>query len=304
MPSISKQSPAPQPRPAQQRGRDGPGTAARASVLDRIAPIGFDDDDGIRCLFYGRSATGKTSTWATFPKPILAVIVSGSSKPGELRTIDTPEYRKTVSQVVLESSAELFELSAHARSTGRYKTVVLDHASGLQDLVLKELLGVDQLPAQKGWGLASQQTWGQCTQQCKELLRDLLGLNCNVVVVAQERIHQAREDGVMSDVIQPFVGAGLTPSLAGWLAPAADLVCQTFIRQKERVLTTTIGEGKNAQKMESVEKVPGEVEYCLRTAPSAEVITKFRVPRGKKLPPVIVDPTYEKIMALVRGDPN
>lgn len=298
MPRINKQQP----------GRVGPARAgysnvtdqgtgstlahARPGVLDRISPIGFNETDGLKVLLYGRSGTGKTTLWATFPKPILAVLCSGGSKPGELRSIDTPEYRNTVRQVVLEQSRELMDLS-DSGEVRAYRTVVLDHATGLQDLVLKEILGVDELPAQKTWGLASQQQYGQCTLQCKELLRGLLGLTCNVVLVAQEREFNNEGD---TDLIAPSVGPGLTPSLAGWLNQAVDYVVQTYLRQKEEVQKTKVGD-----KVLEARVKTRAVEYCLRTGPDPTYMTKFRVPRGTPLPDALVDADYGKMLALIRG---
>lgn len=267
-------------------------------MLDRIAPIGFAADEGIKLLTYGRSGTGKTTLWATFPKPILSVIVSGGSKPGELRSIDTAEYRKTIHQVVLEDTSELREVAAHVASTGKYKTLVLDHVTGLADKVLAEILGLTELPAQKTWGLASQQQYGQCTLQCKELLRQLLGLDCNVVIVGQER--ENNSDG-SSELIDPNVGVALSPSLAGWLYTAVDYIGHTYIRQKEEVRETKLGQGNNAKVIQQKTKVRGMVEYCLRTAPDPVYTTKFRQPKGHTLPEAIIDPDYSKIIELIRA---
>lgn len=262
------------------------------SVLDRIGPVSFTDE-GIKMLLYGRSGTGKTTLWATFPGPILVMVCSGGTKPGELRSVNTKEYRSKISQVVLETPEEVKEILDHVKDVGEYQTIVLDHASGLQDLVLKSILGIDELPAQKGWGLASQQQYGQCTLQCKEMLRSMLGLDANVVIVAQEREFNAESD---SDLILPTVGAALSPSLTGWLNTACDYIVQTYIRSKSEVLKTKVGN----QVVETINKLKG-VDYCLRVGPDQTFTTKFRIPRGTTLPESILDPSYDKIMALISG---
>lgn len=290
MPSINRQKPTPLNQP--KRG---------GSILERIRPIGFDDDDGIKLLLYGKSGTGKTTCWGTFPSPILSIICSGSDKPGELRSIDTPENRKRIQQVVLEKPMELKILCDNIKShPTSYKTVVLDHATGFQDLVLKEILNLDELPAQNSWGMAKQQEWGQCAMQCKELLRGLLSLPCNVVIVSQEREHRGGDND--SELLTPNIGAGLIPSLAGWVYTAVEYICQTYIRQRMERVVTTLGQGKMAKEIEQLVAVKGKVEYCLRTAPDPIYTTKFRVPKGTPLPDVIIDPDYDKIMALIRGE--
>jgi len=281
MPNVTKQKPK-----KTRRKKTG-------SAVDRIAPIGFDEDDGIKINLYGRSGTGKTTLWATFPKPILAVVASGGSKPGELRSINTPEYRKTIHHTLIEKAGDIRELVDHQRDTEKFSTVVLDHATGLQDLVLKEILGLDDLPAQGSWGMARQQDWGQCALQMKELLRSLLSLDCNVVIVAQEREFNTDTEG---DLLMPFVGSALTPSVTGWLNPACDYICQTFIRQRTEEKETKIGK-KTVRTRSKV----GGVDYCLRTAPDPVFTTKFRLPKGTELPDVVVDPTFDKINSLIQG---
>jgi len=226
------------------------------------------------------------------------VICSGGSKPGELRSLDTPENRGQISQVVLNESKELLEIVGYVSSSGQFKTVVLDHATGFQDLVLKEILGLEEIPAQKTWGLASQQQYGQLALQCKEFLRALLGLSSHVVIVAQER--EFNTEGT-SDLILPSVGSGLTPSLTGWLNTAVDYICQTYIRLKTVQKQTTVGVGKLAKTISTTQVVAGEVEYCLRTAPDPVFTTKFRLPKGRTLPTEIVDPDFSKIYELIRG---
>lgn len=283
MPNVEKQTAKPTRR---KRKRGG-------SVIDRIAPIGFDGNDGIKINLYGRSGTGKTTLWATFPKPILAVVCSGSSKPGELRSINTKEYRKTIKQVTIEKTDEIRELIQYQQAEEKFATVVLDHATGLQDTTLKEILGLDELPAQGSWGMAKQQDWGQCALQMKEMLRGLLSLDSNVVIVAQEREFNTDADG---DLLMPFVGSALTPSVTGWLNPACDYICQTFIRQRTEDVETKVG-----NKTLKTKRVVKGVEYCLRTAPDPVFTTKFRLPRGTELPDVIVDPDFDQIHGLIMG---
>jgi hypothetical protein len=269
---------------------------ARPSVLDRIRPIAFDESDGIRMMVYGRSGTGKTTLWSTFPKPILAIIASGSSQPGELRSVDTPELRKVISTVTLHQSTEIRELVDHLGSgimEENFATVVLDHVTGLQDMVLKEVLGLDEIPIQKSWGLATQQQYGTCILRCKELLSALLSVQANVVLVAQEKDFNTDSEG---DLIAPAVGAALTPSLCGWANSVCDYIVNTFLRQHEEVRSKNVN-GKTTQVRIKTRKV----EYCLRTGPHPVYCTKFRLPKGNPLPESIVDPDYDKIMTIIRG---
>lgn len=282
MPVINKQTAAPKR------------VAKTGGVVDRIAPIGFDDE-GIKMLLYGESGTGKTTFWATFPGPILSIVCSGGNQPGELRSVNTPEYRKKIDQVALTSSEEMRDLIAHVRD-GKYKTVVLDHASGLQDLILKELLGLEEIPVQKSFGLASMQIYAQCAQMCKEYMRGLLSTDLHVVIVAHQRTFGGKDDGLDPDLIKPTVGAGLVPSLATWINGACDYIVQTFKQPKYAIKKTEV----NKKIIETRVKERG-VEYALRTGPHETYYTKFRVPRGTKLPEFITDPDFAKVEKLIHG---
>lgn len=262
------------------------------SVLDRIGDIDFSDDDGISILLYGASGSGKTTLWATFPGPILAVIVSGGNKPGELRSINTPEYRKKIKTVSLENSDEFIELVKFQAETATFKTLVLDHVSGLQDLCTSEVTG-KPVPAQKGWGDMTQQQYGKVGLKVKECLRDFLGLAGNRIVIGQERQFEGKED---NEIIAPTIGVALMPSVAGWLYPAVDYVCQTFKKQK----TETVNSKLNGKDFTTTNKVKG-VDYCLRVGPHEVYTTKFRIPKGQTLPDTIIDADYRKIIKVING---
>jgi hypothetical protein len=258
----------------------------------------WDTCPGIHINLYGRSGTGKTTLWSTFPGPILALICSGGNKPGELKSIDTPENRKKITPLNIKSSKEFGERVRKA-FTENWQTIVLDHATGLQDLILAEILGIEEAPPQLSWGLATQQQYGQLALQMKEHLRTLLNFPLNVVVVAQER--DFNTEGT-NELIMPYIASALTPSVVGWLNPACDYVVNTFIRQKEILTTQTMGEGKNKKETTTRKVLKGQVEYCLRTGPDAVFTTKFRIPKGRRLPEVIVDPSYQSIIKLIKGE--
>jgi len=257
-----------------------------------VASDGWPDtSDGISINIYGRSGTGKTTLWATFPGPILCLVCSGGKRPGELRSVDTPEYRKKITPKVVTSADALRRELEDARD---YDTVVLDHASGLQDLLLKEVLGIDELPAQRSWGMATQGDWGQCALMTKEVLRAILSLRCNRVIVAQEREFNADSE---SRLLMPYVASATTPSVVGWLNPACDYIVRTVLRKKTVERKVKIGNKIRVRQVET-----DEMEYALQVGPDDVFTTKFRRPRGgAALPNFVVDPDYGKIMELIRG---
>ncbi len=257
--------------------------------MDRVEDIQFEDE-GLKVALYGRSGTGKTTLCSTFPKPILWIVCSGGKRSGELRSI---KNTKGVKKFELQDTEELPKLCKELQESNEFKTVILDHATYLQDLRMKEILELDEVAVQKSWGMATREDYGQCSQNMKTFFRYLLDLKANVVIVAQEREFKSGEE---DEVMIPFVGTALSPSVTGWLNPSVDYLLQTFIRGKTKRVKKKVGK-KTIQKEVRVDGV----EYCLRTGAHEIFMTKFRVPKGHKLPEVVVDPDYNKLMEIIQG---
>lgn len=255
-------------------------------VIGRIKPVSLKDD-GIKINLYGKSGTGKTTLACSFPKKVLIIGFEDGTK--------SVHNVKGVEFVLLKESAELAEVIKYVNDHDEYRTVVCDTASGLQDMVLKEILELDELPAQRSWGMAKQQQWGQCALQTKERLRSLLKLNINVIIVAQERDFNA--EGNDDNLLMPYVASALSPSVVGWLNPACDYICQTFIRNEVKQEKVKVG-----TKVKVLQRKTGKVEYCLRTYPDPVYTTKFRIPKGSVLPEVVVDPDFDKILSIIKGE--
>jgi hypothetical protein len=243
------------------------------------------------------------------PGPILGLICSGGNKPGELKSIDTAEYRKKIDPRVIQSTEDLKMMLTKAPE---YKTVVLDHVSGLLDLLIKEMLKLDEIPLSKArigvgkgesWSLVSRQQYGQLNVELKNYLRQLFNGSDNVVIIGHERVFASNDDETVgeSEIIQPTVGLNVTPQVAKWIENACDYVLQMFIRPKTRIeeSVTEIGGVKEMTQTKVREK---GVEYCLRCEPHDVYSTKFRTPAGSgSLPDVIVDPSYTKLLAVIQG---
>lgn len=250
-------------------------------------------------LLYGDSGTGKTTFWATFPGPILCLICSGGKKPGELRSINTAEYRKKITPKIIDSAEDVAEAIEMSKD---FATTVLDHATGYADLVLRDILGVPEIPLSKykkaakgeSWSIANKQEYGEQGLRCKETFRDLINIQGNIVIVAQQRVFGEEEN---SEDIKPVVGAALSPSVVGWLNPACDYVVQTYKSQKYEEKKITVNKEERIKKI----KVGG-VEYRMRTGPHPTFMTKFRLPKGHPLPDSIQDPNYDKIAAIISGE--
>lgn len=252
-------------------------------VVDRIAPVSLLDKR-ILINVYGKSGSGKTTLACTFPKPLLLVGTEDGTK--SIYNVQGVDF------VRIYDPDELGEIQRHVQEGGKYKSVVLDNATGLQDLQIKAILGLDEVPVQKSWGMASQSEWGQCAIMMKERLRGLLGLPTHVVVIAQERAFNVDEGA--NEVLLPSVASALSPSVAGWLNGAVDYICETFLKRRTESVQVKIG-----KKTITKNKVVKGVDYCLRTGPDDVYTTKFRVPRGTTLPEFIINPDFESIHSIL-----
>jgi len=263
-------------------------TTKATGILSRIVAVEDMPSTGIKMCLYGRGKTGKTSAACTFPKPLLVIGTENGTK--------SVKKVKGVKFFPLLESSEIDELAEAI--PGEYASVVLDTAGGLQDMIMKEILGLDDIPVEKSWGMAVREQWQSCGVQTKERLRRLLDLadkhGTHVVIIAHER--NFNDEGG-SDLLFPTVGAALTPSTAGWLNGACDYLCQTFLREQTVKKDVKVAGKKGA----TMSRKTGKVEYCLRVGPHPVYMTGFRRSHSEDetMPDVLVNPDYDKICELI-----
>jgi hypothetical protein len=202
-----------------------------------------------------------------------------------------------IDDVPIYSTEEITQLISW-KGISKYETVIVDTGSMLQDLVLREILGLEKIPEQKSWGDATQKQWGECALKTKEILRSILDLSIqsNIVIITQEREFKSDAD---SEIVVPSIAGALTPAVSWWLNAACDCVVSTFKRQKTKQVTTKIG-----GKLKTREVPTGGVEFCLRVGPSPVYSTKVRLPVGVEVPEYISNPNYEKLYELISQKPS
>jgi hypothetical protein len=261
---------------------------AFSSILSKVVSVKNMPSTGIKMTMYGRGKTGKTRTACTFPKPLLIVGTEDGTK--SVKSVAGVDFFR------LSESSEIDELVEAIPD--KYKTVALDGAGGLQDMIMKEILGLDDVPVEKSWGMAVREQWQSCGVQTKERLRKLLDLadkyGTHIVIIAHER--NFNDEGG-SDLIFPTVGASLTPSTAGWLNGACDYLCQTFLREQTVKKEVKVAGKKGA----TMSQKTGKIEYCLRVGPHPVYMTGFRRTHSENetMPDVIINPNYDKICELI-----
>jgi AAA domain len=252
-----------------------------AHLKKMITPVG-QVQDPLTALLYGRAGSGKTVTAATFPKPLLILDIKerGTESIAESPDID----------VVQISTWEQFEQFYWYIVSGdhRYKTVVVDHLSQLQELAIATLRAKLNLKSDDAFHKGQ---WGTVSGQLKEWIlnyRDLRDKGMAVCFVAHDRQFGGEE--TEDNQIDPSIGPRLMPSVSSFVNGAVSVIGNCFIRE-------TFIKGEKGKKIR-------KVEYCMRVGPHASYVTKIRKPITSEiqLPDIIVNPSYEKLMKIARGE--
>jgi len=240
-------------------------------IADKISPV-KSLPRVLSMLVYGRSGTGKTTFAGSFPGPTLLLDIreKGTDSLSNMENVDV---------LSVESWSEVEEVFWYLKGEGgkKYKTVVLDQVSSLQDLAMEHAM------AEEGKEVMSQRLWGTVSGLMKTWLlnyRDLVAQGINVLFIAHDRVSKGEseeEDGS----IDPQVGPRLMPSVAGLLNGAVKAIGNTYIREV------------------FLEDRSRKVEYCMRIGPHAYYTTKLRNPLGTSCPDMVVDPKYDVIMKLL-----
>lgn len=250
-----------------------------SSVLNRIKPV-TSLGLVLAALFYGKAGTGKTTVAATFPKPLLHLDIreKGTDSIADMKEVDT---------LSIEDWEQFEQVYWYLKSPeNKYKTVVIDAVSQLQDFALIAALAENN----KDEGApVSKRDFGVAAGRLKTWIinyRDLVDDNINVVFLAHDRTNEGEEgdDGEMT----PSVGPRLMPSVASVLTAAVKIIGNTFVKESHEKL-----EGG---------KVKRSVVYCMRLGPHAYYTTKVRQPKGSYAPEIIEDPNFTDMVSIMKGE--
>lgn len=239
---------------------------------------------------YGRSGTGKTTLSSTFPSPILLLDLrdEGTDSVSDVKDIELREL------ATLEEVEDMYWWLT--KNPDEFATVVIDTATQLQGMVVQEISSGNKKGKAGEWGTMSQRDWGKVSGIMKELItnyRDLAADHgINVVFIAQDRTFNIDdEDGAVEGQLAPEVGPALSPAIAKHLNASVSVIAHTFIRT--RVETREV-KGKKVKREKA--------EYCLGLGPHPVYTRKVRKPRSSGVPDYIVDPRYEDILEIIKGE--
>lgn len=242
--------------------------------------------------FYGKSGSGKTTLASTFPKPIglLDINDEGTDSIADLDDDDL--------QVWDIESPEDFEdaywyIKANVKKFG---TIVVDTVTMLQTKKVEQVAGIDKLEkANKvagDWGTMTKQQWGKVAAWLKIWITRYRNLPLNVVFIAQERTFNVSDDEGDIGLLDPEVGPALSPSVKSHLNAAVTMIANTYVRVSHHKKKDEKGKLIKTKK----------IEYVLGVGPSDLFTRKVRKPKKIKLPEAVVDPEYEDLIAIIKGE--
>ena len=215
----------------------------KGSVLAGAVPVTSLKEDRVKVCLYGRNRSGKTTLACQFKKPILLISAEPDANGGATSVTDiegvslirvTPPNKRLPGDKV-HGSAKVVAIANELAGTNPFATVVLDTVTSLQDVILVELMGLSKVPEMISWGMVPEGVYQQRAEKLRETIRPLLDLNnCNVVILAQEKDHNAAEErGGKSKLLHTMQqGSFMAPALgatnAQWLQDACGYVVQIY----------------------------------------------------------------------------
>lgn len=299
--------------------------SSNGSVLGRATPVEDLDYEWQKVVLYGVNRIGKSVLACQFPKPLLLISFEPGTTGGSrsVRKIPGVEFLQIASKGdAVALARELRDPDARTPKGTRsrdIKTHVLDTTTSLQDVIGKELMGLEELPVQMNWGSVSQDVYRERSEQAKEVMRLYRDLPAHTVFVAQEKDHnppktvddkgRERTIGKLEQSYKPyqaesFFAADMGAGTVKWMHDACDFIVRLYAAPETKVVTETNAVSKKVTKR-TVET--GRMVRRLRTILSTNFAAGFRSENPGAVPEWIEAATpeemYQKMQAVIRGEP-
>lgn len=247
-------------------------------IESRIRPLS-EVERHVAMLCYGDQKTGKTVFACTFPKPVLILDVQ---EEGTDSVIDVED----VHVLPIESTRDVEDLYwtlEGAKQARKYKSIIIDQMTGLQAMVIREM---KERKNQRPDDVFSQRSYGQLggwMQQWILNYRNLIKDGYHVCFLShQKRIEPQEED---DDRLAPEITTALTGSITNFLLGSVSVIGNQFIREHyDRKAKET------------------EMQYCMRLVSGYYRCGIRRPVSAGPVPEFIVNPTFDKIMKLSKGE--
>ena len=179
--------------------------------------------NGIKCVLYGASGTGKTIMGATAPNPFF---ISAEKGMLSLQSQDIP-------YVEVKSLQSIGEAYTYAIKSD-YDTIIIDSLSEITETVLNEHKKV-LISESSGGKIDARQAYGKVAESMGNLIRNFRDIDGkNVVFIAKERRIDDEETGTYT--FEPYLPGRVLPFSLPYLVD--EVLCLIMNRKGERMVQT------------------------------------------------------------------
>lgn len=291
--------------------------------MGRAVDVSSTRTTGIKAVFYGANRTGKTTTAATFPKPLLFLSFEPARSGGLDSVTRVPGVRALVRGTHFHTFAEAVRIGEElvAGSGCGYKTVVIDSATSFEEFSLESILkdrkigAMAAVPEQMEYGIVSAEEYRDRSSRAKFGLSSFLALPVNVVVTAKEKDHNPPKDEkinpktgkVMPDMRAKWLrkmgpeslyGPALGSATAGWLNDACGIIARLYWAPEVKI-EETVTEMLGERVVNRVEAETGEYVLRMRLKQHPNYMGGLRAADPTKVPAYLDNPTYESLLRVV-----
>lgn len=241
-------------------------------ILDEAVDISEISQCGLWTI-YGKSGSGKTALLGTFPKPMLYVKI-GDDGSNTIRNVEG------IKVIVADTIEKVKRILIEARKDKHYKTVALDTFG----LIVNEWVN-DNIVAKKK--RMTQQSWGDLKTDIDELVRLSHKLSEKKIVVLS--LHEITDNiEGLEDEILPDVRPNINKATRNYLEGMSNFGIHTTKVMKEKTNKKT-GETKEV------------VMFAAHVGANPYYWTKLQVSPETKVPELVFNPTYDKIINIING---
>lgn len=222
---------------------------------------------------WGKSGSGKTHFIATLPKPLLYIQIGDDGS----NTIAGVEGIKAIRAETIE---RLKTIGEELKTDKKYASVAVDTFSMITNV------WIDANSTQKKKKM-TMQMWGDLKIETEELIKVFHEVARTHIVALS--CHEANDtiEG-MDDEIIPDFGPSTTKGSRIYLQGMANYGLH-FTKIKKTVLDKATGEEKDV------------VKYAAHLGPNPYYWTKLQIDDSIKIPDMMINPSYNKIMKIIEG---
>lgn len=302
MPIVTKQ------RVVSSNGAVMKSRTSKGTLLSRAIDVSEITEDYLKVTIYGGNRTGKSSLACCFPKPLLLLDFEPARSCGakSVRRYDGVKYLK------IASTEDALAVARELRDEGGYVTVVIDSATAVQDVALKELMDLPDVPSMLSWGLVSEDQYRQRSEKTREVLRPFLDLACHTVVLCKEKDHnpnkgdRSQSKARQSFQQESFYASDLGGATVGWLHDSCGYICRLYVDKEVKTVTRKVKLPGNKYKEKQEEVETGRTIRRLRTMLHPNFAAGMRTERPEDVPEWIdadtPDEMYRIFMRIVNGE--